>query len=116
MDKQSVETAKAFLEITSKITEYQKAIKGLRQNLKTINVTLMGTMKDKSLDVIETNNGKICYVENSVKKGYTLKNITSLLELYNSQSKSPIDVPDVIRFLEANREVTVREDIKYKKK
>ena len=27
MDKQSVETAKAFLEITSKITEYQKAIK-----------------------------------------------------------------------------------------
>ena len=58
MDKQSVDTARTFLEITSKISEHQAAIKGLRQNLKGINVTLMGTMKNKALDVIETNNGK----------------------------------------------------------
>jgi hypothetical protein len=116
MDKQSVNTARTFLDITTKISEHQSAIKGLRQNLKSINTTLMGTMKDKSLDVIETNNGKICYVENMVKKGFTLKNITSLLEAYKQTTQTPINIPEIIQFLESNREVSVRENIKYKKK
>jgi hypothetical protein len=116
MDKQSVDTARTFLEITSKISEHQAAIKGLRQNLKGINVTLMGTMKNKALDVIETNNGKICYVENTVKKGFTLKNITTLLEAYNQTTQTPVNIPELIQYLETNREVSVREDIKYKKK
>ena len=37
MDKQSVNTARTFLEITTKISEHQSAIKELRHNLKTIN-------------------------------------------------------------------------------
>ena len=116
MDEQSVSTVRTFLTITTKISEHQTAIKELKLNLKDINTTLINTMKCKSLDGIETNNGKICYVENKVKKGFTQKNLFTLLEEYNKYTNKPINVSEIMEFIQSNREFAVKENIKYKKK
>ena len=116
MDDQSVSTIRTFLAITTKIAEHQKAIKELKLNLKGVHSTLMTTMKGKSLDEIETNNGQICYQENEVKKGYTPKYLVSLLEDYNKSTQTPINVSEIMKFLQSHRGVTVKENIKFKKK
>jgi archaellum component FlaC len=64
-----IQKIKKWLEYESKISNLQKEIKELKKNRIVVSNDLKTIMKNKELDCIDVNNGKILYTTTEVKKG-----------------------------------------------
>ena len=68
-----IQKIKKWLEYESKITNLQKEIKELKKNRQVVSNELKTIMKNKDLDCIDVNDGKILYTTTQVKKGINKK-------------------------------------------
>ena len=82
-DKQIlVEKIKKWLDTENKILSLQRELKEYRKNKKQISVELSEIMKNKQLDSIDVNQGKILYTKNKSKKGINKKYLEVVLTKY----------------------------------
>jgi hypothetical protein len=85
--------------------ELKKNKTGLSNELKTI-------MKNKDLDCIDVNDGKILYTTTEVKKGINKKYLADILTKYFDDNHR---ADEICKFILENREFSVKENIKLKK-
>jgi hypothetical protein len=107
-----IQKIKKWLEYESKITHLQKEIKELKKNRVTVSNELKIIMKNKELDCIDVNDGKILYTTTQVKKGINKKYLSDVLSKYFEDTHR---AEEICQFILENRESQVKENIKLKK-
>jgi len=107
-----IQKIKKWLEYESKITTLQKEIKELKKNRVTVSNELKTIMKNKDLDCIDVNDGKILYTTTQVKKGINKKYLSDVLTKYFEDNHR---AEEICQFILENRESQVKENIKLKK-
>ena len=107
-----IQKIKKWLEYESKITNLQKEIKELKKNRVIISNELKTIMKNKELDCIDVNDGKILYTTTQVKKGINKKYLSDVLSKYFEDTHR---AEEICQFILENRESQVKENIKLKK-
>jgi hypothetical protein len=107
-----IQKIKKWLEYESKITNLQKEIKELKKNKTVLSNELKTIMKNKDLDCIDVNDGKILYTTTEVKKGINKKYLADVLTKYFDDGER---AEQMCKFILENRETSVKENIKLKK-
>ena len=107
-----IQKIKKWLEYESKITILQKEIKELKKNRNLVSNELKTIMKNKDLDCIDVNDGKILYTTTQVKKGINKKYLSDVLTKYFEDNHR---AEEICQFILENRESQVKENIKLKK-
>ena len=107
-----IQKIKKWLEYESKITNLQKEIKELKKNRVIISNELKLIMKNKDLDCIDVNDGKILYTTTQVKKGINKKYLSDVLTKYFEDNHR---AEEICQFILENRESQTKENIKLKK-
>jgi hypothetical protein len=107
-----IQKIKKWLEYESKISNLQKEIKELKKNRIVVSNELKTIMKNKELDCIDVNNGKILYTTTTVKKGINKKYLSDVLNKYFDDDHR---AEEICQFILENRESQVKENIKLKK-
>jgi len=107
-----IQKIKKWLEYESKITNLQKEIKELKKNRVIVSNELKTIMKNKDLDCIDVNDGKILYTTTQVKKGINKKYLSDVLTKYFEDNNR---AEEICQFILENRESQVKENIKLKK-
>ena len=107
-----IQKIKKWLEYESKITNLQKEIKELKKNKMGLSNELKTIMKNKDLDCIDVNDGKILYTTTEVKKGINKKYLADVLTKYFDDGER---AEEMCKFILENRETSVKENIKLKK-
>lgn len=107
-----IQKIKKWLEYESKITNLQKEIKELKKNKIVLSNDLKIIMKNKDLDCIDVNDGKILYTTSEVKKGINKKYLADVLTKYFDDGDR---AEEICKFILENRETSVKENIKLKK-
>lgn len=114
-DKESmVQKIKQWLAIETKINQLSREIRELRAMKKSINPELLTIMKENEIDCFDCNSGKITYTKNNVKKTINKKYLHDILQKYYGNEQSA-EASNVCNFILDNREVQVKENIKFKK-
>ena len=106
-----IQKIKKWLEYESKISNLQKEIKELKKNRIVVSDELKSIMKNKDLDCIDVNNGKILYTTTKVKKGINKKYLSDVLNKYFDDDNR---AEEICKFILENREEQVKETIKMK--
>lgn len=106
-----VEKIKRWLDIENKILSSQKELKELKKQKKNISTDLTEIMKNKQLDSIDVNQGKILYTKNTSKKGINKKFLENVLNKFYEDNDKAKEICDYI--LE-NRETIEKENIRLK--
>lgn len=112
MNDNLIQNIKSFIDLDNEINERQKIIKELKNRRKETTNEIKKIMKENNLDNIETSTGDIKYVKNNVKKNLNIKDLKSILLKYNNNEK---ETNNIIEFLDKNREIKTRENIKFNK-
>jgi hypothetical protein len=112
MNDNLVQNIKSFIDLDNEINERQKIIKELKNRRKETTNEIKKIMKENNLDNIETSTGDIKYVKNNVKKTLNIKDLKGILLKYNNNQK---ETNNIIEFLDKNREIKTRENIKFNK-
>jgi len=107
-----IQKIKKWLEYESKIINLQKELKELKKNRSGLSNELKIIMKNKELDCIDVNDGKILYTTTQVKKGLNKKYLSTVLTKYFEDSNR---ADEICQFILENRESQVKENIKLKK-
>ena len=107
-----IQKIKKWLEYESKIINLQKELKELKKNRLGLSNELKIIMKNKELDCIDVNDGKILYTTTQVKKGINKKYLSDVLTKYFEDSNR---ADEICQFILENRESQVKENIKLKK-
>ena len=107
-----IQKIKKWLEYESKITNLQKEIKELKKNRVIVSNEFKTIMKNKELDCIDVNDGKILYTTTEVKKGINKKYLAEVLTKYFDDGHR---ADEICKFILENRETSVKENIKLKK-
>jgi hypothetical protein len=107
-----IQKIKKWLEYESKITNLQKEIKELKKNKLGLSNELKTIMKNKDLDCIDVNDGKILYTTTQVKKGINKKYLSDVLTKYFDDGHR---AEQICQYILENRETSVKENIKLKK-
>ena len=109
-----VQKIKNWLAVESKITELSNQLKELRKMRKDLNVDLLEIMKTNEIDCFDCNSGKIMYTKNNVKKTISKKYLTDILQKYYGSENSN-QAENLCNFILENRQIEVKENIKFKK-
>ena len=107
-----IQKIKKWLEYESKIINLQKELKELKKNRSGLSNELKIIMKNKELDCIDVNDGKILYTTTHVKKGLNKKYLSNVLTKYFEDSNR---ADEICQFILENRESQIKENIKLKK-
>ena len=103
-----------WLQYDTKITEYQKQIKALNKEKKALSDSLTEIMKDTNKDVFNVKNvGQIVYTKKEVPKGINQKYLTRVLSEY--YDAKPETATELFNYIMENREISIRENIKFKR-
>ena len=105
------EKIKRWLDIENKILSSQKELKELKKQKKNISTDLTEIMKNKQLDSIDVNQGKILYTKNKSKKGINKKYLEVVLTKYLDNDDKAKELCD---FILENRETVEKENIRLK--
>ena len=103
-----VEKIKRWLDIENKILSSQKELKELKKQKKNISTDLTEIMKNKQLDSIDVNQGKILYTKNKSKKGINKKYLEVVLTKYLDNDDKAKELCD---FILENIETVEKENI-----
>ena len=106
-----VEKIKRWLDVENKILTFQKELKELKKQKKVISTDLTEIMKNKQLDSIDVNQGKILYTKNKSKKGINKKYLEVVLTKYLDNDDKAKELCD---FILENRETIEKENIRLK--
>lgn len=109
-----IQRIKQWFAIENKLTELSAQIKELRKMRKDLNVDLLEIMKTHNIDCFDCNSGKIMYTKNNVKKTINKKYLNDILQKYYGTENTK-EAQELCEFILDNREIQVKENIKFKK-
>ena len=109
-----IQRIKQWFAIENKLTELSGQIKELRKMRKDLNVDLLEIMKTHNIDCFDCNSGKIMYTKNNVKKTINKKYLNDILQKYYGNENTK-EAQELCEFILDNREIQVKENIKFKK-
>ena len=109
-----IQRIKQWFAIENKLTELSAQIKELRKMRKDLNVDLLEIMKTHNIDCFDCNSGKIMYTKNNVKKTINKKYLNDILQKYYGNENMK-EAQELCEFILDNREIQVKENIKFKK-
>lgn len=109
-----IQRIKQWFAIENKLTELSSQMKELRKMRKELNVDLLEIMKTHNIDCFDCNSGKIMYTRNNVKKTINKKYLNDILQKYYGNDNSQ-EAQELCEFILDNREIQVKENIKFKK-
>jgi hypothetical protein len=109
-----IQRIKQWFAIENKLTELSSQMKELRKMRKELNVDLLEIMKTHNIDCFDCNSGKIMYTRNNVKKTINKKYLNEILQKYYGNDNSQ-EAQELCEFILDNREIQVKENIKFKK-
>ena len=104
-------SVKKWFEIDEKIKQLQDEIKGYKIKKKQLSNGLIVEMKDKNIDVVNTNNGKLCHTEKKVKSSITKILLKTCFEKFISEASLRDKMLD---YIYNSREIKIVENIKRK--
>ena len=104
---------KNWIEVDNQIAEFQKQIKLLREQKKSLSMDLMDIMKTNEIDCFNVKDGKLMYTKSKIKKPINKKSLmTAVNDFFKNDSDTAKELSDHIL---NSREETVKESIKRKK-
>ena len=113
MDNLSVSKIKEWLNIENEINNHSSKLRQLRKLKKELSVDIVEIMKQNNIDCLDCNSGQIMYTKNNVKKSLNKKMLQDLLTKYFTDS-NPEQAVKLCNFIQENRTVEVKENIKLK--
>ena len=111
MNNNLAKSVKKWFEIDEKIKQLQNEIKEYKKKKKELSSGLIVEMKDKNIDVVNTNNGKLCHTENKVKSSITKSFLKSCFEKFISDE---VLRDKILDYIYNSRETKIVENIKRK--
>lgn len=106
-------SVKAWIKVESEMKVLQKELKERRQRKKALTEELVEIMKTNEIDCLDVKDGNILYTRNKVKGPLSKKYLMDCLSTY-FEKHSNIEAKDVSNFIMENREVKVKEGIRWK--
>lgn len=107
-----VDNIKRWLECDKRLAELQKEMREIKKTKKTLTDNLTETMKSSEVEVIDINNGQICYTKSKVKQGINKKYLDQVLNKYYS---NPTMAKEICDFILDGRETKLKDNIRLKK-
>jgi len=104
-------SVKKWFELDEKIKQLQNEIKKFKTQKKQLSTGLIVEMKDNNIDVVNTNNGKLCHIEKKVKSSITKGFLKSCFEKFISDETLRDKILD---YIYSSREIKIVENIKRK--
>lgn len=104
-------SVKKWFEIDEKIKQLHNEIKEYKKLKQELSTNLIVVMKDKNIDVVNTNNGKLCHTEKKVKSSITKSFLKSCFEKYISDESLRDKMLD---YIYNSRDTKIVENIKRK--
>lgn len=113
MNNFSVDKIKEWLKIESEINQHSTELRHLRKKKKQLSVDIVEIMKQNNIDCLDCNSGQIMYTKNNIKKSLNKKMLQELLTKYFTNS-NPEQAVKLCNFIQENRTIEVKENIKLK--
>jgi hypothetical protein len=101
-----------WVKTDNEIRTLQKEQTKRKNEKKKISTALMEIMKQNSIDVLDINDGHLCYAKRSIKKPITKKALFEILSSYYNGDVSKAN--ELNEFILDNREEVVKETIERK--
>jgi len=101
-----------WVKTDNEIRTLQKEQTKRKNEKKKISATLMEIMKQNSIDVLDINDGQLCYAKRSIKKPITKKALFEILSTYYNGDVTKAN--ELNEFILDNREEVVKETIERK--
>lgn len=102
-----------WVQLNNEILSLQSKIREFKKEQKIVGNNLTSMMKEQDLDVIDINSGEIKYVQNKVKQ--TLNN-KYLLDVMTKYCNNVGEANKICEYIQENREIKFKDNIKFKKK
>ena len=112
MNKETlVDSIREWIEIDERIKKIQSETRTLRQKKNDLTASLIANMKDKNIDIFETNNGNLIHTAKKVKSSISKKH---LMACFEKLFKGEEEREKVLNYIMESRETRVVENIKRK--
>ena len=104
-------SVKKWFEIDEEIKTLQTKIKELKQTKKGLSVDVIESMKNKNIDIVETQNGKLIHSAKKVRESITKKYLETCLSKFIANSEA---ITNIIDYIYTSRETKIVDNIKRK--
>lgn len=108
-----VNSVKAWMKVESEMKVLQKELKERRQQKKALTEELVEIMKTNEIDCLDIKDGNIMYTRNKVKGPLSKKYLIDCLGKYFEDNPN-VEAGEVSNFIMENREVKIKEGIRWK--
>jgi len=102
-----------WVQLNNEISSLQSKIREFKKEQKIVGNNLTSMMKEHDLDVIDINSGEIKYVQNKVKQTLNQKYLLDIMTKYYNNIG---EANKICEYIQDNREIKFKDNIKFKKK
>ena len=110
--EQLINNIKEWVNIDNELKQYQKDMKLKKDKKKKLTNIILNVMKDKEIDGIDINGGKLIYSQNKVKGVINKKTLLTCLDTYFKNDSKKVE--DLTNYILENREIKINETIRRK--
>jgi|688.fasta_scaffold241355_2 hypothetical protein len=110
--EQLINNIKEWVNIDNELKQYQKDMKLKKDKKKKLTNIILNVMKDKEIDGIDINGGKLIYSQNKVKGVINKKTLLTCLDTYFKNDSKKVE--DLTNYILENREIKISETIRRK--
>ena len=108
-----VNSVKAWMKVENEMKVLSKELKERRQQKKVLTEELVEIMKTNEIDCLDVKDGNIMYTRNKVKAPLSKKYLLDCLGKYFEDNPN-VEAGEVSQFIMENREVKVKEGVRWK--
>ena len=108
-----VTSVKAWMKVENEMRVLQKELKERRQQKKLLTEELVDIMKNNDIDCLDVKEGNIMYTRNKVKGALSKKYLIECLGKYFEDNPN-VEANEVSNFIMENRDVKIKEGIRWK--
>jgi hypothetical protein len=110
--EQLINNIKEWVNIDNELKQYQKDMKLKKDKKKKLTNIILNVMKDKEIDGIDINGGKLIYSQNKVKGVINKRTLLTCLDIYFKNDSKKVE--DLTNYILENREIKISETIRRK--
>lgn len=110
---QLVDAVKSWVGLDNELRELAKIAREKREKKKALSQQLMEVMKTNELEILDINDGQICYKKGKSKKPLNKENLLKILQKYFNDNSDTMNSRsgDITQFIFENRDTVDREVI-----